>query len=86
MSFIIAIIIVIVITVNMVIVIAMMIIMMIITITKMTFACRYVDWNLATRGSYTSYKYDPAGQWEWLENTLQTVILVMTVMMSARLH
>ena len=55
-------------------------------ITKMTFACRYVDWNLATRGSYTSYKYDPAGQWEWLENTLQTVILVMTVMMSARLH
>ena len=55
-------------------------------ITKMTFACRYVDWNLATRGSYTSYKYDPAGQWEWLENTLQTGILVMTVMMSAKFH
>ena len=78
-------IIVIVITVNMVIVIVIIVIInlsFIFMITKMTFACRYVDWNLATRGSYTSYKYDPAGQWEWLENTLQTVILVM----SARSH
>jgi len=31
----------------------------------------YLDWNLATRGSYTSYSYDPAGQWQWLDASLQ---------------
>jgi len=31
----------------------------------------YLDWNLATRGSYTSYSHDPAGQWQWLDVSLQ---------------
>ena len=34
---------------------------------------RYLDWNLATRGSYTSYSHDPAGQWQWLDVSLQKV-------------
>ena len=38
---------------------------------------RYLDWNLATRGSYTSYSHDPAGQWQWLDVSLQKVFNII---------
>ena len=41
---------------------------------------RYLDWNLATRGSYTSYSHDPAGQWQWLDVSLQKVFNIISLL------
>ena len=57
----------------MIIIFTIIMVIKIIMIIMMMITTRYLDWNLATRGSYTSYSYDPAGQWQWLDASLQKV-------------